>query len=103
MASSARVSEPEPFLIALSILSAGILYSRAFSMAARKIGDVASPPTCLEAVEISLAIFEKNLDLTASVTAFLFLIFDHLLWPLIEVSFVNWPEGFYQDVYRHGP
>ena len=45
-----------------------------------------SPDTCFEAVEMSLAIFEKIFDLAASVTAFLFLIFDHLLCPLIPLE-----------------
>src|SRR3972149_661398 len=73
------------------MLFAGMLYSRAFSIVARRIGEVASPPTCFEATEISLAIFEKIFDLVASVTAFLFLIFDHLLCPLIplEIGRVN--------------
>ena len=50
------------------------------------MGEVVSPDTCFEAVEMSLAIFEKIFDLAASVTAFLFLIFDHLLCPLIPLE-----------------
>ncbi|KKT95432.1 MAG: hypothetical protein UW97_C0025G0007 [Parcubacteria group bacterium GW2011_GWA2_45_15] len=64
-----------------------MLDSRAFSIATRKIGEVVSPPTCFEAVEISFAIFEKIFDLAASVTAFLFLIFDHLLCPLMRLAY----------------
>src|SRR3990167_6483416 len=127
MASSASASAPAPFLTARSMLSAGMLYSRALSIAARKVGEVMSPFVCLDAVEISLAIFEKIFDLVASVTAFLFLIFDHLLCPLIPleigrvnasavichlmiishtrsltgliaISFGDWPEEFCQGV-----
>jgi len=59
------------------------LYSRALSIADRRMGEVVSPFACLEAVKISLVILEKILDLVASVAAFLFLILDHLLCPLI--------------------
>src|SRR3989344_2199535 len=89
MVSSASASASKPFLTARSMLSAGILYSRALSIAARKIGEVMSPLVCLEAVEISLAIFENIFDLAASVAAFLFLIFDHLLCPLIQISLLG--------------
>src|SRR5450755_1385667 len=84
MASNASWSDPapEPLAIARSMLSFGIEYERAFSMAfwsARLLPG--SPPPSFAATMIPRASFENSLPRFASAAPFLCLIDDHLLCP----------------------
>src|SRR5205807_9079562 len=75
-------SAPEPFAIARSMLSFGIEYERAFSIAfwsARLFAG--SPPPSLAATMIARESFENSLPRFASAAPFLCLIDDHLLCP----------------------
>src|SRR6476660_6127905 len=79
---SASASAPEPFAIARSMLSLGIEYDFAFSIAfwsARLFA--ASPPPSFAATMIARESFEKSLPRLASAAPFLCLIDDHLLCP----------------------
>src|SRR6476660_4943992 len=79
---SASASAPEPFAIARSMLSFGIEYDLAFSIAfcsARLF--VGSPPPSFAATMIARESFEKSLPRFASAAPFLCLIDDHLLCP----------------------
>src|ERR671936_1386877 len=78
----ASASAPVPFAIARSMLSLGIEYERAFSIAfasARLLSG--SPPPSLAATMIARESFEKSLPRLASAAPFLCLIVDHLLCP----------------------
>src|SRR5919201_4536249 len=78
----ASASAPVPFAIARSMLSLGIEYERAFSIAfasARLLSG--SPPPSLAATMIARESFEKSLPRFASAAPFLCLIVDHLLCP----------------------
>src|SRR4029078_2365217 len=73
---------PVPLAIARSMLSFGIEYERAFSIAfwsARLLAG--SPPPSFAATMIARASFEKSLPRFASAAPFLCLIEDHLLCP----------------------
>src|SRR5579871_4324436 len=73
---------PAPFAIARSMLSFGIEYDFAFSIAfcsARLLAG--SPPPSFAATMIERASFEKSLPRLASAAPFLCLIDDHLLCP----------------------
>src|SRR3954454_11101163 len=79
---SASASAPEPFAIARSMLSRGIEYDFAFSIAfcsARLF--VGSPPPFFAATMIAFESFEKSCPRFASAAPFLCLIDDHLLCP----------------------
>src|SRR6185436_3056249 len=79
---SASASAPEPFAIARSMLSFGIEYDFAFSIAfcsARLLAG--SPPPSFAATMIARESFEKSLPRFASAAPFLCLIDDHLLCP----------------------
>src|SRR5919197_876208 len=79
---SASASAPAPFAIARSMLSFGIEYERAFSIAfcsARLLAG--SPPPSFAATMIARDSFEKSLPRFASAAPFLCLIDDHLLCP----------------------
>src|SRR3954469_17583258 len=79
---SASASAPEPFAIARSMLSFGIEYDFAFSIAfcsARLLAG--SPPPSFAATMIARESFEKSLPRFASAAPFLCLIEDHLLCP----------------------
>src|ERR687888_146605 len=78
----ASASAPEPRAIARSMLSFGIEYERAFSIAfcsARLLAG--SPPPSFAATMIARDSFEKSLPRFASAAPFLCLIDDHLLCP----------------------
>src|SRR5947209_13805347 len=79
---SASASAPEPFAIARSMLSLGIEYDFAFSIAfwsARLLAG--SPPPSFAATMIARESLEKSLPRLASAAPFLCLIDDHLLCP----------------------
>src|SRR6185436_10401416 len=79
---SASASAPEPFAIARSMLSFGIEYDLAFSIAfcsARLLAG--SPPPSFAATMIARESLEKSLPRFASAAPFLCLIEDHLLCP----------------------
>src|SRR5947209_19330414 len=79
---SASASAPEPFAIARSMLSLGIEYDFAFSIAfwsARLLAG--SPPPSFAATMIARESFEKSCPRFASAAPFLCLIDDHLLCP----------------------
>src|SRR6478672_7123022 len=79
---SASASAPDPFAIARSMLSFGIEYDFAFSIAfcsARLLAG--SPPPSFAATMIARESFEKSLPRFASAAPFLCLIDDHLLCP----------------------
>src|SRR4051794_15173547 len=75
-------SAPEPFAIARSMLSFGIEYDFAFSIAfwSARLAD-GSPPPSFAATMIARESFEKSLPRFASAAPFLCLIDDHLLCP----------------------
>src|SRR5438876_375590 len=78
----ASASAPEPFATARSMLSFGIEYDRAFSIAfcnARLLAG--SPPPSLAATMIARDSLEKSFPRFASAAPFLCLIDDHLLCP----------------------
>src|SRR3954469_16433333 len=80
--SAASWPVPAPFAIARSMLSFGMEYDRAFSIAfasARLLSG--SPPPSFAATMIDRASFEKSLPRFASAAPFLCLIDDHLLCP----------------------
>src|SRR5215470_9304799 len=73
---------PAPFAIARSMLSFGMEYERAFSIAFWSARLVAgSPPPSFAATMIARASFENSLPRLASAAPFLCLIVDHLLCP----------------------
>src|SRR4051812_27988451 len=79
---SASASAPEPFAIARSMLSFGIEYDFAFSIAFWSERLFAgSPPPSFAATMIARESFEKSLPRFASAAPFLCLIDDHLLCP----------------------
>src|SRR5215813_11980308 len=91
---SASESDPEPFEIARSMLSFGIEYERAFSIAfwsARLLAG--SPPPSFAATMIARDSFEKSLPRFASAAPFLCLIDDHLLCP----DNLRLPHGFQEQ------
>src|SRR6187551_1976492 len=76
------VPSPAPFAIARSMLSFGIEYERAFSIAFwRARFDPGSEPPSFAATMIARDSFEKSLPRFASAAPFLCLIDDHLLCP----------------------
>src|SRR6478752_5511795 len=78
----ASASAPEPFAIARSMLSFGMEYDFAFSIAfcsARL--PAGSPPPSFAATMIARESFEKSFPRFASAAPFLCLIEDHLLCP----------------------
>src|SRR6187402_356932 len=76
------VPSPAPFAIARSMLSFGIEYERAFSIAFwRARFDPGSEPPSFAATMIARDSFEKSLPRFASAAPFLCLIVDHLLCP----------------------
>src|SRR3954468_19818803 len=80
--SAASWPVPAPFAIARSMLSFGMEYDRAFSIAfasARLLSG--SPPPSFAATMIARESFEKSLPRFASAAPFLCLIDDHLLSP----------------------
>ena len=87
---SPSLPDPEPFLIALSILSAGIFASFAICTAILNLKFISiSPPPIFAATMISFDNFVNNLPLLASVAAFLCLIVDHLECPDILFTSLN--------------
>src|SRR3954470_7286883 len=82
---SASASAPEPFAIARSMLSFGMEYDFAFSIAfcSERLPDGSGPPS-FAATMIARESFEKSLPRFASAAPFLCLIDDHLLWPDTE-------------------
>src|SRR5919109_1822065 len=78
----ASESAPEPRAIARSMLSLGIEYERAFSIAfwSARLPAGAGPPS-FAATMIARESFEKSLPRFASAAPFLCLIEDHLLCP----------------------
>src|SRR5919202_3938847 len=94
---AASESAPEPRAIARSMLSFGIEYDRAFSIAfcSARFPAGSGPPS-LAATMIARDSFEKSLPRFASAAPFLCLIEDHLLCPdtrrlphLVEEQFVH--------------
>src|ERR687892_1867889 len=90
-------SSPVRFLMARSMLSAGMLTAFAASMAVRSRGlPPGSPPPLFAATVISRMTLVQEEARRASVTAFLRLICFHLLWPamaeLLEADAV-WAAG----------
>src|SRR5215471_11306573 len=88
---AASSSVPAPFAIARSMLSFGIEYERAFSIAfwsARL--PPGSPPPSFAATMIARESLEKSLPRFASAAPFLCLIDDHLLCPDMDTL----PYGF---------
>src|SRR5207302_10559617 len=78
----ASESAPDPRAIARSMLSFGIEYERAFSIAfCRARLAAGSPPPSRAATMIARASFENSLPRFASAAPFLCLIDDHLLCP----------------------
>ena len=81
---------PVPFAIARSMLSFGIEYERAFSIAFCSARLVAgSAPPSFAATMIARESFEKSLPRFASAAPFLCLIVDHLLCPDTRASSVT--------------
>src|SRR6185312_16920223 len=79
---AASAPSPEPFAIARSMLSFGIEYDFAFSIAFASVALLAgSPPPSFAATMIARVSFEKSLPRLASAAPFLCLIEDHLLCP----------------------
>src|SRR5713226_721435 len=79
---SASASAPDPFAIARSMLSFGIEYDFAFSIAFWSERLFAgSPPPSFAATMIARASLENSLPRLASAAPFLCLIDDHLLCP----------------------
>src|SRR4029077_16628499 len=79
---SASASAPEPLAIARSMLSRGIEYDFAFSIAfCRDRLFAGSPPPSFAATMIARESFEKSWPRFASAAPFLCLIDDHLLCP----------------------
>src|SRR6476661_4013973 len=92
---SASASAPEPFAIARSMLSLGIEYDFAFSIAfwsARLLAG--SPPPSFAATMIARESFEKSCPRFASAAPFLCLIEDHLLCPDMQLLFYQLQEPF---------
>src|SRR5215468_1206749 len=79
---SASASAPEPFAIARSMLSLGMEYERAFSIAfcSARLAAGSGPPS-FAATMIARESFEKSLPRFASAAPFLCLMLDHLLCP----------------------
>src|SRR3954466_6906801 len=76
---------PAPFAIARSMLSFGMEYDRAFSIAFASDRLLSgSPPPSFAATMIARESFEKSLPRFASAAPFSCLIDDHLLWPDTE-------------------
>src|SRR4051812_14864401 len=91
---SASASAPEPLEIARSMLSRGIEYDFAFSIAfcsARLFAG--SPPPSFAATMIAFESFEKSCPRFASAAPFLCLIDDHLLCP----DNLCLPDGFQEQ------
>src|SRR6476660_5699224 len=92
---SASASAPEPFAIARSMLSFGIEYDFAFSIAfcsARLLSG--SPPPSFAATMIARDSSEKSFPRFASAAPFLCLIDDHLLCPDMN----SLPYGFQKEL-----
>src|SRR4029434_8015699 len=94
MISSSRspsLSSPVPRLIARSMLSLGMLWARAASIALRRRGlPFGSPPPLFAARVISFDNLLKILPRLASIAPLKRLTFDHLLCPAIGVrSYLN--------------
>src|SRR4051812_7500991 len=90
--SAASWPVPAPFAIARSMLSFGIEYERAFSIAfASERLLSGSPPPSFAATMIARESFEKSLPRFASAAPFLCLIDDHLLCP--DTYALLGPEG----------
>src|SRR5919201_5345656 len=84
--SAAVASAPVPFAIARSMLSFGIEYERAFSIALASARLFAgSPPPSRAATMIARESFEKSLPRLASAAPFLCLIDLHLLCPDMQL------------------
>src|SRR5919202_4102102 len=93
--SAASESAPEPRAIARSMLSFGIEYERAFSIAFwRARLPAGSPPPSLAATMIARESFEKSFPRFASAAPFLCLIDDHLLCPDIRLLFHQLQKQF---------
>src|SRR6185312_15465670 len=91
---AASAPSPEPFAIARSMLSFGIEYDFAFSIAFESDALLAgSPPPSFAATMIARVSLEKSLPRLASAAPFLCLIEDHLLCPdktrLLQKQFVQ--------------
>src|SRR6266545_4683807 len=95
--SCASDSVPEPRAIARSMLSFGMEYERAFSIAfASARFPPGSPPPSLAATMIARDSFEKSLPRFASAAPFLCLIVDHLLCPDIRLLSDQFEEALVQ-------
>src|SRR5207248_8162775 len=82
---AASTPSPVPRLIARSILSLGMLWSRAAWIALRRRGlPAGSPPPVLAAMLISFENLLKILPRLASIAPLKRLTFDHLLCPAIS-------------------
>src|SRR5205823_7671952 len=82
---SPSLPSPVPRLIARSMLSLGMLWARAASMALRRRGlPFGSPPPLFAAMVISLDNLLKILPRFASIAPLKRLTFDHLLCPAID-------------------
>ena len=82
---AALCSAPVPFLIARSMLSAGMLAALHFDRIVRSVMfDPGSPPLMRAEIVSSFANLLKTLPRLASAAPFLCLMVDHLLCPLIS-------------------
>src|SRR3954471_21244220 len=96
---SASASAPDPLAIARSMLSFGIEYDFAFSVAfCSERLFVGSPPPFFAATMIAFESFEKSCPRFASAAPFLCLIDDHLLCP----DNVGLPYGFEEQLVQTG-
>ena len=95
ISSSAPVSPvPEPFSIALLIVSLGIFAALAFSKASLNLGLSSGSGPPFAATVISLITLVQTFPLEASCLAFLCLIFAHLECPAIYLIFLVSTNNF---------
>ena len=85
---AAPCSAPVPFLMARSMLSAGMFAALHFDRIVRRVMfEPGSPPLARAEIVSSLASLLKILPRLASAAPFLCLMVDHLLCPLMPRSF----------------
>src|SRR4029079_16164472 len=84
---------PVPFLIARSMVSLGMLTSRALSTAVRRRGlPLMSPPPSRAEIVSSLMTLVQSFDFLESEASFLCLILDQRLWPDMTGHFYHNPS-----------
>src|SRR4029079_4733980 len=84
---------PVPFLMARSIVSFGMLTSRALSTAVRRRGlPLMSPPPRRAEIVSSLMTLVQSFDFFESEASFLCLILDQRLWPDMAGNFYHNPR-----------